>query len=279
MAMIYERVASSTGDSSYMVGYDPATGDNSCECDGRKFRSTCRHIKTLMSRIALGVVSSDPAAEGAQTMPDTEKDAGPASQPAASTEYPIRPMLAKPIPSALSLDAFMNDPQWRMEGGIRGHRTLIRKVGRVVEAWTSDGRDATSKLSTGVIAALRQMPDCILDGTLYVRGGKPSAIGAKGWASALRYAAFDIIELAGAKLGDLPLMQRREMLVLTVEHHSAGKIDPMVFASPLVKVSKPALRAFIRQGVVTIILKHVDGKYRSGSMSTDWKKFNAEDYV
>lgn len=280
MAMIYDTIDSSTlGGTSYRVGYDPATGDNYCECEGRKFRSTCRHIKTLMSRIALGIVQGDAADEGGQTMPEPPNALQGASQPVEPGDLAIRPMLAKPMPSALSLDAFMGDPEYRMEGTINGHRTLVRKVGRRVEAWGSDGRDVSRKLSPGIIAALRQIPDCILDGTLYVRGGKPRDISKPEHASRLRYAAFDIIELAGSKFGDLPLSQRREALELSLTHHTSGKVDPFIFPTTLVSVTKHALKAFVKQGAHVIILKRLDGTYRSGSMSTDWIKIDGRDYV
>lgn len=280
MAMIFDTVDSSTlGGTAYRVGYDTETGEGYCECEGRKYRPTCRHIKTLAQRIALGVVSSDPPAEGAQTMPGAANASQGASQPADDGMQAIRPMLANPMASVLSIDMFFGDAEYRIEGGINGHRTLVRKAGRKVEAWGSDGRDVSRKLSHGIVAALRQLPDCVLDGTLFVRGGTRGDIGRKECADRLRYVAFDIIEIAGSKCGEMTLLERREILELTIQHHNTGKIDPFVFASTLARVTKAAVRAFVKQGATTIILKRTDGIYRSGQMSSDWKKFDARDFV
>lgn len=118
----------------------------------------------------------------------------------------IAPMLATEMP----IDHLTSD-QWAFEGKHDGNRMVARNDSGLWHLQTRSGRTVTDEYQL----ALPEMPSVVLDGEAVVlHDGVPSfnAIQNKALATSTEFYAFDLLELEGRSLLNVPYELRRELL-------------------------------------------------------------------
>ncbi len=161
---------------------------------------------------------------------------------------------------------------WMHEIKFDGYRALIAAAGGKVAVYTRSGRDWTGKF-----APLAQhfealdLPPCLIDGEIvaYDRNGNPDfsslqqvlkrGHGAQDEKDALAFHAFDLLELDGNDLADLPNIERKERLEALLHDAEA----PIHVADHVIGAGEKLFDRMCAAGQEGIISKTVDGKYRS----------------
>jgi bifunctional non-homologous end joining protein LigD len=166
--------------------------------------------------------------------------------------------------------------EWVHEISADGWRLQIHKKGRRVALYSERGVDLTRSFPS-IAAASAALParSVILDGELVARGpsglSDPRALRFRRRRANLSVGVFDVLELNGADLRALPLLERKEKLARLLNRTQAGGIAgtlAFVQASPDVDW---LLRLARELGLEGIVSKRKSGAYRSGHHS-DWLK-------
>lgn len=188
-----------------------------------------------------------------------------ASPPAPRREY--RPMLATPA------EALPSGAGWRFEVKFDGYRTIayVREGTALLKSRT--GQDLTRRFSTIATAIERAVKssDCVLDGEICAldEQGQPSfsAMQQARAGTPLVYYAFDLLELDGEPLLDLPLVERRGRLESLLDRRSRRVRLSEAFADG------PALfEAAKEQGLEGVVAKRAGSRYQEGRRTRDWLK-------
>jgi bifunctional non-homologous end joining protein LigD len=176
------------------------------------------------------------------------------------------PMLASPVESLPSGEGWLFEPKWdgyRALGYLRGGEATLR---------SRNGNDLTERFR--VIAkelpnALRS-PDAVVDGEVCAldEQGRPSfsAMQQGKPGTPLVYEVFDLLELDGESVVDLPLTERRE------------RLEALLAPSPFVQVSgvfddgEALLDAAREQRLEGVMAKRAASRYQEGKRSRDWVK-------
>ena len=169
---------------------------------------------------------------------------------------------------------------WMHEIKFDGYRALVAAKGDQVRVYTRSGKDWTDKFAPLVetLAAL-DLPSCLIDGEIVavdargnpdfstLQGVLKRGHGAQGRDDALQFHAFDLLQLGGEDLADLPNIERKERLEALL-----GTAEPPVFvADHVIGAGERLLRQMCDAGQEGIISKTVDGRY-SGSRGKRWVK-------
>ncbi|WJY17533.1 DNA ligase D [Alteriqipengyuania flavescens] len=198
----------------------------------------------------------------------------PRARKAASLPQYRKPQLATLV------DDVPTGNSWMHEIKFDGYRALVAVRGKNVRIYTRNGMDWTDKFGPLVdaIAAL-DLPSALIDGEIvaYDDKGNPdfSALqkvlkrgaGAQQPSDKLALHAFDILELEGEDLTDLPNIERKERL----EALLATAQPPIHVADHVLGAGDTLYRAMCEAAQEGIISKTVDGKY-SGRRSKAWVK-------
>jgi bifunctional non-homologous end joining protein LigD len=162
---------------------------------------------------------------------------------------------------------------WLYEVKWDGYRAITRVAGGEATLTSRRGNDLTARFASvrrGVEAAVRT-PDCVLDGevcALDARGrssfsamqqGKPD--------TPIVYYVFDVLELDGEPLLDLPLQERRERLERLLDRRSKD-----VRISEPFEDGKALYEAAMKEGLEGVTAKRVDSHYLPGKRTRDWLK-------
>jgi bifunctional non-homologous end joining protein LigD len=188
-----------------------------------------------------------------------------AATPAKHREY--APMLATLV------DDIPKGDEWVFEVKWDGYRALAYVSGGEVTLRSRRGNDFTERFAT-VASALEKAvktPDCVLDGEVCalddegrssfsaMQQGKPE--------TPLVYYVFDVLEVEGEPLVDLPLEERRERLEQLIDRRNRT-----VKISEFFDDGKALLAAVREQGLEGVIAKRVGSRYVVGRRSRDWLK-------
>lgn len=288
--MITKTYGSSSSDRVYVCTFYPETGLAQCdpECMGYRYSKKevreCKHTRDLLKLVARGFQGEllEPEGQRATPAPIAVPESDGARQ---------KPMLAQ----ALDDDYKTRDGQivwskvertygvegWLMEEKIDGHRLLFRHKAGKVTAWSRPTSARTSKdrqLPTHLVEALKELPEGIYDGELYVPGGTSSDVTKRERQVELRIALFDILEIMTSIVTDLTWVERRAMLELSVGHHANQHDDDDIVVHVLqtVPVSQAAVEAIWSRNGEGAIMKRVGGYYKQGYRSPDWIKLKRE---
>ena len=189
------------------------------------------------------------------------------------------PKYRKPQLATL-VDAVPAGNRWMHEIKFDGYRTLIAAKGDKVRIYTRNGQDWTDKFGPLVeaIAGL-DLPACLIDGEIvaYDAKGNPDfsslqkvlkrGHGSQTGSDRLALHAFDLLELDGEDLKDLPNVERKERLEALL-----GKAEaPIHVAEHILGAGEKLYRAMCDAGQEGIISKTVDGTY-SSRRSKSWVK-------
>jgi bifunctional non-homologous end joining protein LigD len=163
---------------------------------------------------------------------------------------------------------------WEYEIKWDGYRILARVAGGEAELRTRKGQNYTARfanVSKELVKALKT-PDCVLDGEVCAldEEGRPSfsAMQQAKAGTPIVYYVFDLLEVEGEPVIDLPLSERRDRLreLLDRRYHTVQLSEGFD--------DGPALLAAARERRLEGVMgKKLDSRYLPGKRSRDWLKF------
>ena len=208
-----------------------------------------------------------------------KKKTAPA-KPAAKRKTTGKPPEFRPPQLATLVDAVPTGNGWMHEIKFDGYRALIAAAGDKVVVYTRSGKDWTDKF---VPLAERfrtlDLPSCLIDGEIVAYGadGNPDfsslqnvlkrGHGSQKDSDKLSFHAFDLLELEGQDLADLPNIERKERL----EALLATAQPPIHVADHVIGSGEKLYHAMCDAAQEGIISKKIDAKYTS-TRSKAWVK-------
>ena len=223
-------------------------------------------VGTHLTGVSSGLTMAEIAAGKA---PPKAKAKARTRAKAAGTPPPFRP-----VQLATLVDHVPAGNVWLHEMKYDGYRTLIAIGGGEGRAYTRSGLDWTDKFAPVVAdAATLEAGSALLDGEAVVldADGKTSFQGLQGALKedpdAILYYAFDLLELDGADLTALPLVERKEKLKALIGDGTA-KIR---YSDHIVGRGEELFGTFCEAGLEGVISKRADARY-VGARSSGWLK-------
>ncbi|MFL5946056.1 MAG: DNA ligase D, partial [Gaiellaceae bacterium] len=200
-------------------------------------------------------------------------DAKPA--PRLSSSYtPMLATLAEDVPRGAA---------WTFEVKWDGYRALATVSQSEVVLTSRNGNDLTARFEhvAKEIAKAVKTPDCVLDGEVCAldEEGRSSFSAMQQGKSGtpLVYYAFDVLEVEGESLVDLPLVERRKRLDGLLDRR-----NKTVRLSEQFDDGNALLQAATEQRLEGIMAKRFDSKYAVGRRTRDWLKIKthgAQEFV
>lgn len=164
--------------------------------------------------------------------------------------------------------------QWLHEMKLDGYRLQARVVDGEASVKTRKGLDWSGKFPS-VVAAMRALPDCIVDGELVAldKQQQPNFSALQAALAAedtdkLVYFIFDLLFLVGHDLRDRPLLARKQLLQALLEKYPN---DSLRYVDHLIGSGEEMWRAACDAQMEGIISKRGDSVY-SSSRSGAWTK-------
>jgi bifunctional non-homologous end joining protein LigD len=164
-------------------------------------------------------------------------------------------------------------PGWLFEVKWDGYRALAYVRAGEVRLVSRNGKDLTERFAP-VAKAVAQMVktfDCVLDGEVCAldEAGRPSfsAMQQGKPGTPIVYEVFDVLEIEGEPLVDLPLLERRERLAALL-----GGRSKTVRLSEAFDDGVALFAAAQQQGLEGVVAKRVDSRYQQGKRTRDWLK-------
>jgi bifunctional non-homologous end joining protein LigD len=200
-------------------------------------------------------------------------DARPAARPAAQYK-PMLATLAEDVPRGAG---------WEFEVKWDGYRALATVSQSDVTLTSRNGNDLTARFEQVAkeIAKAVKTPDCVLDGEVCAldETGRSSfsAMQQGKTGTPLVYYVFDVLEIEGEPLVDLPLVDRRQRLEALLD-----KRNRTVRLSEAFDDGNALLQAAEEQQLEGIMAKRVDSKYAVGRRTREWlkvKTHGAQEFV
>ena len=167
---------------------------------------------------------------------------------------------------------------WQFEVKWDGYRAIAYVRGGEATLVSRNDNDLTERfrsVASAVSQAVRT-PDCVLDGEVCALDDEGRATFSAMQQSHGRtgaqyvYAVFDVLEIEGRSLVELPLRERRERLAELVDTRSRGA--RVVQVSEAFDDGEALLDAASAQGLEGVIAKRVDSAYQEGRRTRDWLK-------
>ncbi|MFY9580533.1 MAG: DNA ligase D [Gaiellaceae bacterium] len=195
---------------------------------------------------------------------DEGAEAGP-SRPARRATY--TPMLATPAEEVPRGSGWLFEVKWD------GYRAIASVAGGEAILTSRNGNDLTARFSNVAkeLAKAVKTPDCALDGEVCaldesgrssfsaMQQGKPG--------TPIVYYVFDVLEVDGEPLVDLPLVERRKRLEQLLD-----KRNRTVRLSETFDDGNALFEAAKAQGLEGIVAKRLDSRYLQGKRTRDWLK-------
>jgi bifunctional non-homologous end joining protein LigD len=175
---------------------------------------------------------------------------------------PMLATLAKELPKG---------PGWLFEGKWDGYRTIAYFRGGDPNLRTRRDQDYTERFA----AVARELPralrtsDCVLDGEVCAidEQGRTSFSAMQKGGYPLVYYVFDLLELEGVPLIDLPFVERRERLEGILDRRNRT-----VQLSETFEDGHALEQAAIQQGLEGVMTKRAQSRYEPGRRSREWLK-------
>ncbi|MGH2931266.1 MAG: DNA ligase D [Gaiellaceae bacterium] len=189
---------------------------------------------------------------------------------AASSEAPRRnyaPMLAT------LADDVPRGAGWTFEIKWDGYRIIATVAGSEAELRTRKDQDYTERFANVAkeLAKALKTPDCVVDGEVCAldENGRPSfsAMQQGKAGTPIVYFVFDLLEVEGEPIIDLPLVERRKRLEKLLD-----KRNKTVRFSESFDDGRALLRAAKQQKLEGIMAKRLESKYLPGKRTRDWLK-------
>jgi bifunctional non-homologous end joining protein LigD len=154
--------------------------------------------------------------------------------------------------------------------------SLISRNGNKLDARFPEIRDAVENLSVG---------ECVIDGEVVAldEEGRSSfqllqALEMEGRKTPLRFYAFDLLQMEGKSLINLPVEERKELLAKLCENVG----DPIRYSGEITGDVKSLLAEVKKRGLEGLIGKQRGSKYEPGQRSGAWikiKSLNEQEFV
>jgi bifunctional non-homologous end joining protein LigD len=175
------------------------------------------------------------------------------------------PMLATLAPDVPAGDEWVHEVKWD------GYRAIARVAGAEATLTSRRGNDLTERfahVATALARAVRT-PDCVLDGEVCAldEDGRSSFSVMQQGKGPLVYYVFDVLEVDGEPLVDLPLRERRTRLAELLDVR-----DTTVRLSEAFDDGRALYEAAGKQGLEGVIAKKADSRYQPGRRTRDWLK-------
>jgi bifunctional non-homologous end joining protein LigD len=186
----------------------------------------------------------------------------------------LKPPPFRPVQLASLVDAVPSGDRWLHEIKYDGYRTVVAVGGAKARAFTRSGLDWSERFTTIITqAALLPVQSALIDGEAVVldaqgRSSFQALQGAlKGAPETIDYFAFDLLELNGEDLTDLPLTERkaklREILPAEGQH--------IRYSEHIVGHGEKLLKEFCAANLEGVISKLATSRY-VGARSGSWVK-------
>ena len=190
-----------------------------------------------------------------------EADA-PAAPTGRRSYEPMLATLAREVPGG---------PGWLFEVKWDGYRAIADVRGGEATLTSRRGNDFTERFRVVARAIERAVrtPDCVLDGevcALDERGRSSFSVMQQG-SGPLVYYAFDVLEIDGEELCDLPLRERRARLAQLVNPRGGLVTVPDAFED-----GDALYDAAVEQGLEGVLAKKAESRYQPGRRTADWLK-------
>jgi bifunctional non-homologous end joining protein LigD len=162
---------------------------------------------------------------------------------------------------------------WLFEVKWDGYRALAYLSGGEVRLVSRNGNDLTDRFRgiADAIPRTLKTPDCVLDGEVCAldENGRPSfsAMQQGKAGTPIVYEAFDLLEVDGEPLVDLPLRERRARLEQLLDRRYTT-----VRLSEAFEDGDALYEAARQQHLEGIVAKRVDSPYRQGRRTREWLK-------
>jgi bifunctional non-homologous end joining protein LigD len=189
-----------------------------------------------------------------------KRDSAP--PPADGRYAPMLATLASDVPS---------NRGWLFEVKWDGYRAIATLKGGDATLASRKGNDLTGRFSSvaKALAAAVRTPDCVLDGEICAldEQGRSSFSVMQQGSGPLVFYAFDVLEVDGEPLLDLPLERRRERLEGLLDRR-----DKTVRLSELFEDGEALYAAAKEQKLEGIIAKKAGSRYQPGKRTREWLK-------
>jgi bifunctional non-homologous end joining protein LigD len=233
---------------------------------GRNFKQIANGANPAKGQAPAGAVwHSDPAkAEEADQQMRILAQAKSGSAPA-----------FRPVQLATLVDDIPAGDGWVFEMKYDGYRCLAAVAGDSVRLYTRNGLDWTEQFGALVVPLQKlKIGSALIDGEIcaFDEKGRTDFSTLKSVLSdggRLEFFAFDLLEVNGQDLTNLPLVERKARLEKLLA--MSGRKDPIQYSSHVTNHGQEVLDALCRDGHEGVIAKRADAPYR-GERSKSWLK-------
>jgi bifunctional non-homologous end joining protein LigD len=160
---------------------------------------------------------------------------------------------------------------WLFEAKWDGYRTITYVVNGDAELRTRKDQDYTERFAAvaGAIPRALRTSNCVLDGEVCAidENGRTSFSAMQKGGYPLVYYVFDLLELEGEPLIDLPFIERRERLEEILDRR-----NKTVQLSEAFEDGRALEQAALKQGLEGVMAKRAESRYEPGKRSRDWLK-------
>jgi bifunctional non-homologous end joining protein LigD len=196
-----------------------------------------------------------------------------------------KPRFVEPMKAKLE-DEPPTHGDWLYELKFDGIRAIAVKDGKKVSLISRNGNKLDKRFPE-VADAVKELPhdECVLDGEVVALDdeGRSSfqllqALEMEGRKAPLRFYVFDLLQLDGKSLVNLPIEQRKQVLANLCE----GVGDPIRYSGQITGDVKTLLAEVKRRGLEGLIGKQRGSKYEPGRRTGTWiklKSLNEQEFV
>jgi bifunctional non-homologous end joining protein LigD len=185
-----------------------------------------------------------------------------------------KPRVYKPMLATLT-DSVPTGDEWLHEVKWDGYRAIATIAGGEAELTSRNGNSLTARFPT-VAKALEQAvktPDCVLDGEVCAldERGRTSFSAMQQGSGPLVIYVFDVLEVEGEPIIDLPFTERRERLVALLDRR-----NKTVRLSEAFDDGEALYDAVTKEGLEGVVSKKADSRYTPGKRSREWLKVKTQ---
>ena len=196
-----------------------------------------------------------------------------------------KPRFIEPMKARLA-DEPPTHGDWFYELKFDGIRSIAVKDGRKVSLISRNGNKLNTRFPE-ICEAVEELPvgACVIDGEVVAldEEGRSSfqllqALEMEGRKAPLRFYVFDLLQLGGKSLINLPIEQRKELLAKLCENLG----DPIRYSGEIIGDVKSLLAEVKRRGLEGLIGKQRGSKYEPGRRTGVWikiKSLNEQEFV
>src|ERR1043166_1484563 len=207
-----------------------------------------------------------------------ENDSAPGGRALPPDLPHAKPRFIEPMKARL-VDSAPTAGDWSYELKFDGFRACAVKDGSKVNLISRNGNELRSRFPE-IADAVKKLPvdECVIDGEIVAldEQGRSSfqllqAIELEGRKAPLRFYVFDLLQLNGKSLLQLPLTARKELLARLCE----GLPEPIRYSGEIGGDPKPLLAEVTKRGLEGLIGKLRHSVYEPGRRSGTWIKLKA----